>query len=125
MTPREIANDGNERTIKLRIAANGAERILIFAPAKAHIRSGGVQGFQRPIEDSGSPAKLTISCTGRSCDGADLVITMRSQDRIDFTVVGSRNGLPPSAAPLVRARAQFARPQYVPDETVTVTHAAV
>jgi len=37
-------------------------------------------------------------------------------------LVGSRNGLPATAAALVKARPKFARPQYTPDETVAVTH---
>jgi len=41
-------------------------------------------------------------------------------NRFTLTLVGSRNGLPASADPMVRARPQFARPQYTPDETVTI-----
>jgi hypothetical protein len=38
---------------------------------------------------------------------------------IDFLIVGTRSGLPPAAAPLVRARPATARPQYGTDSTIT------
>ena len=113
--------NGEDRTVRLRIKANGAERISLTAPEKLHIRAAGVSGFVRTIDDQGSSGKFTISCTGRSCDGAEVVIEIAGKPA-SITISGARNGLPPSAAPLVRARPPFARPQYVPDETLTVTH---
>jgi hypothetical protein len=118
----EALNHGSERNIRLRLHRNGAERILLVAPAEAHIRIAGVDGFIRPIASEDSSGRFTISCTGRSCDGAELSIDLDSPKPVTFTIVGGRNGLPASAAPLVAARPQFARPQYTPDETVTVAH---
>jgi Peptidase family M28 len=112
---------GNERSIRLRLKANGAERIVLIAPEEAHIRSAGVTGFVRPIGSADSSGKFTISCTGRSCDGAELTIHLYDATPVTFTLVGSRNGLPAIAAPLLRARPEFARPQYTPDESVTIT----
>lgn len=120
VVPLEVLQNGNERRIRLRLKANGAERILLVAPAEAHIRTAGVSGFVRPIGSEESGDKFTISCTGRSCDGAELMIDQASAKPIAFIVVGARNGLPPSAAPLVRSRPANARPQYVPDETLAV-----
>lgn len=121
----EFVNNGGERTVTLRIQANGAERVVLVAPEEAHIRSAGVAGFIRPVGDADSGGKSTISCTGRSCEGAELTIDMRTAKPVTFTVVGSRNGLPPTAALLVHSRPGFARPQYVPDETVTVAHVTI
>ncbi len=121
--PIEVVSNGAERTVRIRLRANGAERILLVAPSEARIRAAGATGFIRGIADEGSSAKYTISCTGRSCDGAELVMVLEQPKPVSMTIVGSRNGLPPSAAPLVRARPPFARPQYVPDETITVTRA--
>jgi hypothetical protein len=109
------------RTIRLRLKANGAERISLIAPKQTHIRAAGVSGFVRTIRSQDSSGKFTISCTGRSCDGAELVIEIAGKPA-SFTVVGSRNGLPANAALLLRARPRFARPQYVPHETLTVAH---
>jgi hypothetical protein len=116
----ETVNNGSEREIRLRLKANGAERILMVAPPEAHIRSAGVTGFIRPIASADSSGKFTISCTGRSCDGLELAIDLDSQAPVVFTLVGARNGLPATAGPLIHARPDFARPQYVPDETLQI-----
>ena len=121
--PLEVLQSGDERRIKLRLKANGAERIQLIAPGQAHLRAAGVQGFVRPIGGPESASgKFTISCNGRSCDGVQLVIDAATSKPLALTVVGSRNGLPPSAAPLLAGRPANARPQYVPDETVSVAH---
>ena len=125
LEPLEILRHGDSRTIRLRLHANGAERIALIAPENARIERAGTRGFVRPIAGPGSGGKFTISCTGRSCDGAELIIEQGSAKPIDFTVVGARNGLPPSAVPLLRLRPPNARPQYTPDETVAVTHLKV
>jgi hypothetical protein len=125
LEPVEILRHGDARTIRLRLHANGAERIALIAPEDARIETAGTAGFVRPIASPGSGGKFSISCTGRSCDGAELTIEQASAKPIDFTVIGARNGLPPSAAPLLRARPSNARPQYTPDETVAVAHVKV
>ena len=118
----ESVRNGDERLSTIRLEANGAERIALIAPPEAHIRSAGVGGFVRSLESGDSDGNFTISCTGRSCDGAELAIDLYNPKPVTFTVVASRNGLPASAAPLIRGRPAFARPQYTPDETVTVSH---
>ena len=45
----EVLNHGSERNIRLRLRSNGAERILLVAPAEAHIKTAGVAGFIRSI----------------------------------------------------------------------------
>ena len=101
---------------------NGAERIAIIAPPEAQIQTAGAAGFVRAIGNDDSDGNFTISCTGRSCDGAELMIDLLNAKAVAVTVIGSRNGVPTTAAPLLRARPAFARPQYTPDETVTVQH---
>jgi hypothetical protein len=123
--PLEILRHGDSRTIRLRLHVNGAERIALIAPEDARIETAGTAGFVRPIAAPGSGGKFSIACTGRSCDGAELTIEQGSAKPIDFTVVGSRDGLPPSAEPLLRSRPPNARPQYTPDETVAVVHVKV
>ena len=116
-----IAN-GTERRLRLRLIANGAERITLVAPEEARIRSAGVAGFMRQIGGANSSGKFTISCTGRSCDGMELMIDAMSAKPIALTLVGARNGLPASAAPLLQSRPANAGPQYVPDEMLTISH---
>lgn len=121
LQPLEIVRHGTDRTVRLQLKANGAERLTLIAPADAHVSAAGVNGFIRPIGSPDSSGKVTISCTGRSCDGMELRIDQSSTKPTEFTIVGSRNGLPSFAAPLIRARPADARPQYTPHETVAFT----
>lgn len=121
--PLEVLQSGDERRIRFRLEANGAERILLTIPAEAHLRTAGVAGFVRPIAGEASASdKFNIACSGRSCDGVELIVDAETSKPIPITISGSSNGLPPFAAPLVRGRPGNARPQYVPDETVAVAH---
>lgn len=110
--------NGDERRITLRLSSSGWDRVILIAPAEAHIRAAGIGEFVRPIGTDDSGGKFTIVCAGRSCDGAALRLDLLDAKPIELTVIGSRNGLPSTAAPLLGARPAFARPQYTPDETV-------
>jgi hypothetical protein len=109
--------NGGERTLILRLTANGNDHVELIAPEDARIRSAGVDGFVRPIDQNES-GKYWIDCFGRSCDGAVLQLTIGKASPVEMLVVGSKAGLPPSAAPLVAAHPKFARPQYNRDETI-------
>ena len=113
----EIRN-GDERTLSLRLLSVGFDRIALIGPEDAKIRSAGSPGFVRPIDSAGEIGRYDIDCFGRSCDGAPLQLTITSPKPVEFIVVGSRAGLPPSATPLLAARPKFARPQYNRDETI-------
>ena len=117
--PIEVLQNGSERRIRLRLKANGAMRILIVLPAEARLRAAGVAGFVRRIASDASSGKYALACSGRSCDGAELVIDAATSRPISVLLTGSVNGLPPAAAPLVEGRPADARPQYTPDETIT------
>jgi hypothetical protein len=110
---------GDERTLTLRLTANGNDDIELVAPEAARIRSAGAAGFVRPI-DPDAEGKYYIGCSGRSCDGATLQLMTEQPKAIHFLLVGSRYTLPASAAPLVRARPRFARPQYSPDASIAL-----
>jgi len=110
--------NGSERTLVARLNANGNDHVGLIAPEDAQIRSAGVDGFVRPIDPNES-GKYWIDCFGRSCDGAVLQLTIGKASPVEMLVLGSKAGLPPSAAPLLAARPKFARPQYNRDETIT------
>lgn len=120
MTLVETVSHPRERTIRLRLHTAGAERLTIVIPEEARVRRAGFTGFERALGSSDSSGRFTISCTGRSCDGAELTVQQATTRPTVWTLVAARNGLPPSAQPIVAARPRFARPQYVPDETVAV-----
>jgi hypothetical protein len=114
------AKAGSERTLELRLTANGNERIELIAPTTARIRSAGVAGFVRPI-DQNEDGKYFIDCFGRSCNGLTIQLTIGQLKPVQFLILGSHVPLPASAAPLLTARPRFARPQYNRDESIVFT----
>jgi hypothetical protein len=106
------------RRLRLRLAANGAEAVALIAGRGANIRAAGTGAtLQSYGEDQ---AHYYLRCAGRACDGAELNLVIGGTRPVDFTIVGTRSGLPPQAAPLVRARPELARPQYGPDSTIAI-----
>jgi hypothetical protein len=108
---------GNGRALTLRLAANGNEQIELSVPKETRILSAGVASFVMPI-DQNEPGKTSISCVGRSCDGATLQLVAAQPGPIQFTVIGTQP-LAATAKPLLAARPPFARPQYNRDEAIT------
>jgi Peptidase family M28 len=109
--------NGNERTLTIRLVANGATHVSLIAPEDAKLRSTGVAGFVRPMNPKEN-GKYFIDCFGRSCDGATLQLTIDQWKPVEFLLVGSGRALPSTAAALLRARPQFARPQYAADDSI-------
>jgi hypothetical protein len=105
---------------RLRLRMNGAETIALIAPASASLRSAGVEGFIRPLTPGAGDGRSFIRCAGRACDGALLDVILARAEAVDFTIVGTRPGLPTEAAALARARPARARAQYGPDSTITI-----
>jgi len=108
------------RLLRLRLLGNGAESIALIAPPDTSLRAAGSGGFLRSFGDIERGGKYSVRCAGRACDGALIDIVVGTNDPVIFTVVGTRSGLPPAAAPLVRARPAHARPQYGPDATIAI-----
>jgi len=115
------AAQGKLRTIQLRLHANGADSIGLIADKDSDIRAAGVDGSMRPFDRSAKKQKYYLTCFGRSCDGLTLKIVAGTEKPIELTLVGVRRGLPSTAAPLVANRPKNARPQYLPDQTLTVS----
>lgn len=108
----------SERTLQLRLLPNGYESLYLIAPSEAKIRTAGAIGSVRPIDQS-EPGRYSIGCFGRSCEGAIIQFTIGQPKPVEFTIVGSKTPLPPSATTLLAARPKFARPQYNRDESIT------
>lgn len=111
---------GNERTVTVRLSANGNDYVGLTAGERAKVRSAGAQGFIRTIDQNES-GKYFVDCYGRSCDGAMLQLTIGVPKPIQFLLMGGRVPLPSSARPLLAARPRYARPQYSRDESIAFT----
>jgi Peptidase family M28 len=106
--------------VRLRLRMNGAETLALIAPASAALRSAGVEGFMRPFTPGSGDGRSFLRCAGRACDGAVLDLILDRAQPVDFTIVGTRPGLPREAAGLARSRPEWARAQYGPDSTITL-----
>lgn len=106
------------RRLRLRFAANGAEWLSLVADRGANLRAAGAAASLQPYGDD--QAHYYLRCAGRSCDGAEVDLVIGGTRPVDLTIVGTRPGLPPQAAPLVRYRPADARPQYGPDATIAI-----
>ena len=121
----DVTYERDARTIRLVLHANGADSIGLIAPKDAGIRAAGVEGSMRPFDRSAKQQKYYLTCFGRSCDGVALQIVTGNERPIDFILVGQRSGLPESAKALLAARRGNARPQYLPDQTLTFSRLKV
>jgi hypothetical protein len=108
------------RRLRVRIAANGAESISLIAPPEAGLRAAGAAAFMQRFGTGAPTDKYYLRCIGRACDGAEIDLIVGGAAPVEFTLIGTRSGLPPVAAPLVRARPATARAQYGPDATISV-----
>ncbi|HET9811938.1 MAG TPA: hypothetical protein VFP53_09645, partial [Sphingomicrobium sp.] len=108
------------RTVAFTIEPNGAQSVALIGTKDAGIVSAGSGDFVRPIQPD-AKGDYYLTCFGRSCAGAVMRFTTTVRQPTGFTLIGSRPGLPPVAAPLVGERPRFARPQYVPDSTMTMS----
>lgn len=111
--------NGRTRTVTFKIQPNGAESVTLVGTKDAQILSAGSDGFVRPIAPD-TKGEYYLQCFGRSCDGATMQFTTKVHQRMGFTLIASRRGLPATAAALVEQRPEFARPQYSPDATITI-----
>lgn len=117
-------SDGKIRTATFSIEANGADNVILVGGKGAQILSAGSGTFVRPIEPD-TKGYYYLTCSGRSCDGAVMRFTTRNLKPMEFTLIGSRRGLPAIAKPLLEQRPRFARPQYSPDATLTISRVSL
>ena len=116
--------EGEGRRLILRLRPNGAHSVSLIAPPEAELVEAGAGRFSGHFAaETGPDPRYFLRCVGRACDGAVFHVVAASDEPIPFTIIGSRPGLPPQAAPLVGARPALARPQYAPDSTLTVSAA--
>ena len=108
------------RRLTLRLRTHGAESVTLTAPPDAALRAAGAPGFVRRFGPGGPEDRYALRCVGRSCDGALIDLVIGRAEPVEFTIIGTRSGLPGAAAPLVASRPALARPQYAPDTTISV-----
>jgi hypothetical protein len=108
------------RLLTLRLAANGAETVLLRAKPEAGFLAARAGGNAMRFGGGRAKDDFVLRCLGRSCDGLQIELLLKARSPVEAVVAGIRAGLPAAAAPLVRARPRLAAPQYSPDSTIAV-----
>jgi hypothetical protein len=106
--------DGGRR-VTLRLVMNGWDGAVLNLPGSASAKALIARGISRAFGAGTGAGDYSLRCTGRSCDGFTFDLLLGSTAPVDGTLIGNVARLPASAAPLVAARPDNARPQYVPD----------
>ena len=114
------ARTGSRRAVRLRLDSRGHDRIALIAPKDAEFLAAGTANYLRPIAREAREGRYVISCSGRSCDGAELTLVTSRAEPIELLAAGIRFALPPQAEALVSARPANARPQYSPDHSIAL-----
>ena len=82
------------RRIRLRLATNGAESISLIAPPRPRCAPpAAAPSCAASAREEGG--KYSLRCAGRACDGAMLDLVVGRPAPVEFTIVGTRSGLPP------------------------------
>jgi hypothetical protein len=112
--------DGGNRSVSFRIRLRGSDVLRLVGPKGSRflaVNAGG--SFRRFGKDEAKEGPV-LRCHGRSCDGLEVTLLLAGAAPLEATIVGTRTGLPPEGAALVRGRPATAQPQYVPDTTVAM-----
>lgn len=112
--------EGGNRLVSFRFRMRGSDSVRLVGPKDARflaVKAGGA--FRRFGAVDGKEAPV-FRCHGRSCDGLEVTLVVEGTAPLEATIVGTRSGLPPGGAALVKARPDTAQPQYVPDTTVAM-----
>lgn len=112
--------DRGNRLMSFRLRMRGSDVVRLVGPKGARFLAAKAGGsFRRFGQVDGKEAPV-FRCHGRSCEGLEVTLLVAGTAPLDATIIGTRGGLPPEGAALVRSRAEKAQPQYVPDTTVAV-----
>ncbi len=103
------------RRVTLRLTMNGWDGAVLNLPEGSGARALIVGSQTRPFGPGSGSGDYSVRCTGRSCDGFTFDLLLGSTAPVEGTLIGNVARLPATAAPLVAARPEHARPQYVPD----------
>jgi hypothetical protein len=111
---------GAGRRIRIQLSRGGGDAIAIRFPEKTKILAMGLPGTAVPIKATGEPAKATLRCAGRSCDGLVVELVLGDRTPVIAELFATRFQLPAQGAGVAAARPRNAVPQYSPDESVTL-----
>ncbi len=93
--------------------------MTLVVPEERKLIAAGTPSALRTFDRQATNGPWTLSCTGRSCDGA-VVELVAAKGSLPIMVLGTHWRLPPAAAPLMAAKPEHAQPQYLPHATILI-----
>jgi hypothetical protein len=102
-----VTEVNGERVVTGRLRMNGAYRAIIRIPSASAPLRVRVNGVETNFADTGGEQAdfMSVACQGRSCDGADVTITLGAvAEPADWFIIGQFPGRAVSAAVALRAR---------------------
>jgi hypothetical protein len=112
------ARDG-ARALSLRVSADGADEILLAAPAAAGLRRVEIGADAIALA---APAERTIRCYGRACAAFEMKLLVGAEPA-EWRLIAKRYGAGPNAAALAAARPDWTIPIQDGDVRLTVSRA--
>ncbi|MEK7264699.1 MAG: M20/M25/M40 family metallo-hydrolase, partial [Pseudomonadota bacterium] len=104
-------DDASGRTLSLRLAANGADEIILIAPEEAGLVDVAAGGEKSALAGKG---EKIIRCLGRGCADFSLVATL-GRAPAEWTIIGVRHGLAADGLAMKSARPDWAVPAHAGD----------
>ena len=74
--------------LALRIAAGGAEQVVLRAEPSIWLQAARIGESAAPFGEGNGKEPYFLRCAGRSCDGATLVLVFNSREVLRLTVIG-------------------------------------
>jgi hypothetical protein len=103
-----VTEEGGRRTVRARLATNGAYRAVLRIPLSARPLSASVNGAAADFAETGGERRdfMSLACQGRACDGAEVSITLDAagEGDADWFLIGQFPGLRTPATEALRAR---------------------
>jgi len=122
LTITPAPNGGRELHARLR--SNGAYRIYVRIPESAHAAHVRMNGAEADYADVGAsddlPGHVMLGCEGRSCDGAELSMTLGA-NATDWSIIGLTPGAAAPAQSVIARRPPTRTAVHFGDNTVTLS----
>jgi hypothetical protein len=120
ITPAE----NGQRQLHARLRMNGVYRIYLRIPNAAHAARVRMNGAEADFGEVGSsedlPDYVMLGCEGRSCDGAELTVTLGGE-ATDWSVIGLAPGAAAPAQAALARRGETRTPVQFGDDTITLS----
>jgi hypothetical protein len=113
-----------QRTLHATLRSNGAYRIYLRIPNAAHAAHVRMNSAEADYADAGTsddlPDYVMLGCEGRSCDGAELEMTLGAGPT-DWAIVGLTPGVAPPAQAAIAHRPNTRTSVHFGDSTITLS----